>query len=188
MTDPECGPSAVQGRPLCRRYALVIPGVAPVHVRDAGGIGKQPLFWVLGWLADGECEALGLCLGAQAPPQMLDDFRRRGLERVWHLEPPDDGCAQEAVGATLAIERAFPGALASSRPHMLPDAAAVARDIGDRLIRAVRRHGHFESEAAALDFVVRALQRAERGLDRERLMARTQPRLDANAQVARVAA
>ena len=187
MTDPERDPSSVQGRPLCRRYALVIPGVTPVHVRDTGGIGEHPLFWILGWLADGECEPQGLCLGAQALPQMLDDFRSRGLERVWHLEPLDDGCAQEAEGATLAIERAFPGALASSRPRMLPNAAAVAKDMRDRLIRAVRRHGHFENETAALDFVARALQRAERGLDRERLMARAQPRLDPEVQAARVA-
>jgi len=187
MTDPERDPSAVQSRPLCRRYALVIPAVTPVRVRDAGGIGTQPLFWAFGWLADGECEPLGLCLGAQALPRMLDDFRSRGLERVWHLEPPGDGGAQEAEDAMLAIERSFPGALASSRPHMLPSAAAVAEDVRDRLIRAVRRHGPFEDEAAALHFVADALQRTERRLDRERLKARARPRLDSEVQAARVA-
>jgi len=188
MTDPEHDPSSVRGRPLCRRYALVIPVVTPVRVRDAGGIGTHPLFWVFGWLADGECEPLGLCLGAQALPQMLDDFKSRGLERVWHLEPLGGGCVQEAEVATLAIDRSFPGALASSRPHMLPSATAVAKDVRDGLVRAVRRHGHFEDEAAALGFVARALQRAERRLDRERLLASAQPRPDPQVQAARVAA
>jgi len=113
---------------------------------------------------------------------MLDDCKRRGLERVWHVEQLDDACAQWAEGATLAIERAFPGARASSRPHMLPGAVAVAEDLRDGLIRAARRHGHFETEAAALDFFALALRRAESRLDREREVAKQRLGLDPGAQ------
>ncbi len=182
MTDLERGLTAVSSRPLCRRYALAIADVALVRVRDAGDIREHPLFWVFGWLADGECEPLGLCLGAHALPRMLDDFKSRGLERVWHVEPLDDGCARDAEVATLAIDRSFPGALASSRPPMLPSAAAVARDVRDGLLRAVRRHGHFENEAAALDFFALALRRAESRLDRERQMVKERPRHDSGAR------
>lgn len=187
MTDPERELTSVSRRPLCRRYALVIPLVARVRVRDAGDLREHPLFWVFGWLADGECEPLGLCLGAQALPGMLDDFKRRGLERVWHVESLGDGCAQDAEVATLAIDRTFPGALASSRPHMLASAAAVAKEVRDGLLRAVRRHGHFENEAAALDFFALALRRAESRLDRERQMAKERPRLDSGEQTATIA-
>ena len=184
MTHPEHDLGSVASRPLCRRYALAVPAVTLVRVSDATGVREHSLFWVFGWLADGECEVLGLCLGAHALPRMLDDFRRRGLERVWHVEPIGDGCAQEVESATLAIERAFPGALASSRPHLLPGALAVSAGVRDGLTRAVRRHGHFEDEAAALDFLARALHRAERRLDRERQVAKEWPRPGSGAQTA----
>ncbi len=178
MTDLERDLTSVSSRPLCRRYALAIAEVTLARVRDAGGIREQPLFWVVGWLADGECEPLGLCLGRHALTRMLDDFKRRGLERVWHVEPLGD----EAEVAALAIDRSFPGALASSRPPMVASATTVAKDVRDGLLRAVRRHGHFENEAAALDFFALALHRAESRLDRERQMAKERPRLDPGAQ------
>lgn len=184
MTDLEPDLTSVSSRPLCRRYALAIAEVTHVRVRDAGGIGQHPLFWVFGWLVDGECEPLGLCLGAHALTPMLDDFKRRGLERLWHLEPLGDASTQEAEVAALAIERSFPGALASSRPPMTASATTVAKDVRDGLRRAVRRHGPFENEAAALDFVALALRRAERRLDRERRMAKDRPAFDVGAQAA----
>ena len=184
MTDLERDLTSVSGRPLCRRYALAIAEVSLVRVREAGGIREHPLFWVFGWLADGECEPLGLCIGAHALPRMLDDFKSRGLQRIWHVEPLGDGCVQDAGVATLAIDRSFPGALASSRPHMLPSAAAVAKDVRNGLVRAVRRHGHFENEAAALDFFALALRRAEHRLDRGRQMAKERPRHDSGARTA----
>ena len=187
MTDPEHDLTSVSSRPLCRRYALAIADVTSVRVRDARGIQKHPLFWVFGWLADGECEPLGLCLGAHALTPMLDGFRRRGLERIWHVEPLGDGGAQEAEVATLAIDRSFPGALASSRPAMIASAMTVAKEVRDGLLRAVRRHGHFENEAAALDFFALALRRAESRLDRERQMTKGRPRLDSGAQAATLA-
>lgn len=183
--DPERDPSAVANRPLCRRYALVIPAVTRVRVSVAQDMREHAAFWMLGWLADGECEPLGLCVGAHALPGMLDDFKSRGLERVWHVAPLEgDAYAQEAGEAVLAIERSFPGARASSRPHMLPGALAVAREVRDGLTRAVRRHGHFERESAALEFLGLALLRAERRLDRERRMAKERHRLDAGAATA----
>jgi hypothetical protein len=60
----------------------------------------------------------------------------------------------------------------------------VAKDVRNGLIRAVRRHGHFENESAALDFFALALRRAEHRLDRERQMAKERPRLDSGAQTA----
>jgi hypothetical protein len=67
---------------------------------------------------------------------------------------------------------------------VLPVPERVAERVRAYLIRAVRRHGHFENEAAALDFIAVALQRAERRLDRERLIAKERPRLDSGAQMA----
>ncbi|MBC7671512.1 MAG: hypothetical protein H7247_03750 [Polaromonas sp.] len=187
MTDPGREPTSVSSRPLCRRYALAIAEVTFVRVRDASDIREHPLFWVFGWLADGECEPLGLCIGAHALPPMLAGFKSRGLERVWHVEALGAESAQDAEVATLAIDRSFPGALSSSRPHMLPSAVVAASHVRDGLLRAVRRHGHFENEAAALDFFALALRRAEIRLDRERQMAKERPRLDSGARTATLA-
>src|ERR1700712_5781806 len=74
MTDLEHELTSVSSRTLCRRYALAIPEVTFVRVRDASDVREHPLFWVFGWLADGECEPLGLCIGAHALPPMLAGF------------------------------------------------------------------------------------------------------------------
>ena len=68
--------------------------------------------------------------------------------------------------------------------QLLPAADAIAEQVREYLIRVIRRHGPFENEAAALDFIAVGLQRAERRLDRERLVAKERPRLDSGARMA----
>lgn len=135
---------------------------------DAGTVKEHAIFWTFGWLVDGECEPLGLCLGADELPRMLDDFKSRGLERLWHVESLHDGCVREVESAILAIDRSFPGALTSSQPSMFQSAATVAREVREELTRLVQRHGDFESKAAALTVIESELRRAECRIDRER--------------------
>ena len=52
-----------------------------------------------------------------------------------------------------------------------------AANLHESLVRSVGRHGCFANQAAALDFVTNALLRAERRLDRERVIAMTEPRI-----------
>jgi hypothetical protein len=165
MTDLERELTSVSSRPLCRSYALVIAAVAPVRLRDAGHSRERPLFWVFGWLTDGECEPLGACVGVQALPQMLAGLKSRGLQRIWRI------AALDAERAKSAMAREFPRALASATSDLSPVALAVATEVRETVIRALRRHRQFEDEAQALDIVALALQRAERRLDSERRMA-----------------
>ncbi len=188
MANSESDLTSALRRPLCQRYALGIPGAAVVRLRDAAGFREESLYWVLGWLVDGECEPLGVCVGAQALPRMMADLKTRGAQRIWHVAARvDDGGGQAGEVAARALTDAFPGALASSRPHVLPIAEAVAKDVRTGLIRAIRRRGHFDSGAAALDFVAHALQRAERRLDRERLAARERSPIHPDARTASAA-
>jgi transposase-like protein len=170
-------------RPLCRRYVLCIADAVVVRWRHAGHFRERELHWLFGWLADGECEPLGAWMGPQALRQMRAELKDRGVQSVRHVALLHDALP-ESEGAACAIELAFPGAMTSSRPPLWPVAEAMAVDIRQRLGRAVRRHGSFANETAALDFVAGALQRAERRLDRERRIAKERPRLDSGARMA----
>lgn len=171
MSDSEPEPASVSSRPLCRRYALAIAAVTHVRLREGAHGREHPVFWVFGWLADGECEPLGFCIGAHALPRMLGDLERRGLQRIWRVAAPAVGSAVDAEIARAALLRAFPQALAGQTAETPPEVLAVVAEVGETVMRAIRRHRLFEDEAQALDVVALALQRAERRLDGERRMA-----------------
>ncbi len=182
-------------RPLCRRYVLGIFDASVVRLRDADGFRDHPVHWAFGWLADGECEPLGAWIGsergAESPLRMRADLKRRGVERIWHVTGTDAGNLQECVSAAFSstmarssVDGLLTDARAASRWRMLPSPELVAEHVREGLIRAIRRHGSFESEAAVLDFVAGALQRTERRLDRGGVIAKVRPRQDPGAQMA----
>jgi hypothetical protein len=151
----------------------------------AGGPRDHPILWGFGWLADGECEPLGAWAGGFGGlARMLADLKARGVERIWHMASFHVAVLDHGEAVAPVVEAAFPGALATSRPQVLPVADAVAEQVREYLIRVIRRHGPFENEAAALDFIAVGLQRAERRVDRERLVAKERPRLDSGARMA----
>ena len=169
MTDAGRSRTQWLNRPLSRRYGWVLIDVASVRLRDAEGLHDHRVRWAFGWLADGECEALGAWMdregGSDEAGRLLMDLRARGLERMWHAWGPGLGTGQEQ-------ERA-------------PQSPGLEADqVREALTRAIRRRGSFESADAVLDFMAGALQRAERRLDRERLVARGRPRLESGAQMA----
>ena len=185
-------PSGWLRRALCRRYILGIFDVAIVRLRDADGFRDHPVHWAFGWLADGECEPLGAWIesdsGAESPLQMLADLKGRGVERIWHVTGPDVGNLQERVSAAFSsttarssVDSLLTDARAASRRHVLPSPELAAEHVREGVIRAIRRHGSFESEAAVLDFFAGALQRMERRLYRGGVMAKVSPRQDAGA-------
>jgi len=185
-------PSGWLRRPLCRRYILGIFDVAIVRLRDADRFRDHPVHWAFGWLADGECEPLGAWIesdsGAENPLQMLADLKGRGVERIWHVTGAEVGHLQERVSAAFSgrtvrssVDRVRTEALAASGQHGLPSPGRAAEQLREGLMRAIRRHGSFESEAAVLDFFAGALQRMERRLDRGGVMAKVSPRQDAGA-------
>jgi transposase-like protein len=157
-------------RPLCRRYESAIFDVATVRLCVADGLARRRVRWAFGWLADGECEALGGWMdpadGTPDPRQLLAGLQARGLERIRYLAGPGTGSVPDPM----------------PQPTLLQ-----AAQVRVRLARAIRRHGCFETEAAVLDFVSDALQRAERRLDRERLIAKGKLRLDPGVRMAPLA-
>jgi transposase-like protein len=85
---------------------------------------------------------------------------------------------QIVVQWRLALTQLAPlFALPTSLRRVVDSGDRTAANLHRSLVRAIDRHGSFVSQAAALEFVVDALLRAERRLDRARAVAVTQPRI-----------
>ena len=186
--------SDVSTRPLCRRYVLGLFDIAAMRWRDAAGVRDHPVLWAFGWLADGECEPLGVWIesgGESAGPLgLLADLKARGLERIRHVAGTDTGQLREraaamfsSAGGPSSVERIVTDASAASRRQVPESPELAAETVREALARAIRRRGSFASEAAALDFISGALQRTERRLDRERAIAKVRPRQESGAQM-----
>jgi len=179
-------------RPLCRRYVLGVFDAAAVRWREAGGQSAHRVHWAFGWLADGECEPLGVWI-ERAPDGvflMLADLQARGVERIWRVAGTeswqiDERTAPALLGKRmrLSADQLAPDASAASPQHEMVSAQLVVDQVREGLIRALRRRGSFDGEADAFGFVAGVLQRAERRLDRERLLAKGLLRLDAGVQI-----
>jgi transposase-like protein len=157
-------------QPLCRSYALGAFQLVAVRVRDAEGVREVAMRWGWGWLADGECEPLGAWLGSSLVG-VFADLKSRGVERIWHVTGTDAGLScgppsAELGDSALCIDRLFGEGPAGSRWDTWGASALAVEQVRDGLVRAIRRHGCFDSEAAVLDFMAGALQRTERRLDR----------------------
>lgn len=176
-------PSGWLRRPLCRRYILGAFDVAVVRLRDGDGCRDHRVHWASGWLADGECEALGAWIeadgGSQNPLRMMTDLAARGVERISQVTGTDSVDLRGRVAAAFAgaalpspcIDPPRAEAIAASPRCVRPSPEHAAQQVRESLIRGIRRHGSFVSEAAVLDFFAGALQRMERRLDRGGVMA-----------------
>jgi hypothetical protein len=185
------GNSDVSTRALCRRYVLGMFDIAVVRWRDAAAVRDLPVHWAFGWLADGECEPLGVWLEPTQDPavplRLLADLRTRGLERIRHVAGAgrlreQAAAAFSSAGGRSSVERADAHASGSARRHAPDSAERAAEGVRTALARAIRRQGSFASATAALDFISGALQRMERRLDRERAIAKARPRHESGAQ------
>jgi len=163
-------------KPLCRRYIASTFEVASFKCGAAGAIRKRQVEWAFGWLPDGECEGLGAWLRTEPErtygAALVDDLKIRGVERLLTVAGTAPGEVPAAFcGRTprASIDRLLAQALEASDRHGLPSPNRITEEIAGSLDRAIRRHGAFDDEAAAVDFIASALQRAERRLDRERL-------------------
>jgi hypothetical protein len=194
MTFPMLEPTQCRNRPLCRRYFLCVFNVAVLRWTEGADAQDRIVHWALGWLIDGECESLGAWIepasGAHDLSWLIADLKIRGVERIWYATGTSIEPFQEQMAASFSsktardsVRRVVGEVMAESRWRGIRTPAHVAEEVRGTLTRALRRHGRFfESEAAGLDFVAGALQRAERRLDRARAMATLSPRHDPAAR------
>lgn len=129
--------------------------------------------------------ASALCALAAAGSSEAASAALRAFERgQWGERYP-----QIVVQWRLALAQWAPlFALPAALRRMVVSGDRTAANLHAGLVRSVGRHGCFANQAAALDFVTGALLRAERRLDRERVVAVTAPRLHRVAPAGRSAA
>lgn len=169
-------------RPLCRRYAVGAFGDASARINDNSGVYERSVYWALGWLGNGECDALGAWMASPTRLQtwlrILEDLKQRGVLRIWRTAADWSGHLGDGMSAARSsINGSMTGGICSDAPAGKSEKSVrppEAEDIRRRLAQGFRRHGVFESEGAVLDFVATTLQRAERRFDRERLTANGQ--------------
>lgn len=171
-------------RSLCRRYPAVHIGGLRVSIRHEVPARTGAWQWALGLASDGGLEVLGLWQGEgdELPQRIAADLNARGVERIEVLLADDglsDSLARFRPRLICAVgEGALDaGGLAPHLPSAVLRTEAAAQWMQARLQRSVLRHGPFESDAVAADFIAAALTRAERALQGEvgRLQLRDVP-------------
>lgn len=180
ITEPAC----VSSKALCCRYLVV--HLSKVGVPAVGGQASRSSGWysALGLASDGGFEVLGLWRGEgdELPQRIAADLNVRGVERIDALLA--DGGVSDALARfrPRLICAVGEGALGAGglAPHLqsaVLRTEAAAQWLQARLQRSVLRHGPFESDAVAADFIAAALTRAERALQGEvgRLQLRDMP-------------
>ena len=184
-------------RPLCRSYVFGVFDVATARWCDARGKSAHRMHWALGWLPDGECEPLGVWIErpSDGVGPILADLKERGVGRIWRVVGAEGWSTATRRDATILVRSVSRSALALDAgagavlpQHGVASPLLFADQVREALGRAIRRHGSFEDESAALGLVAGVLQRAERRLDRERLVANEQSRLAAGAKPTKLGA
>jgi hypothetical protein len=178
--------------PLSRCYLLGVFDVASVRLRQADQHDDRSVHWGFGCPVDGGAEPLGVWLdttiSGQAPLRIVQDLHFRGVERIWHVTGDDSvsvlQCVTEVFSDTVVFssdDRPRVDRVESPRRREPSPAELAAERARKYLIRAIRRHGSFETEAAALDFVSGALQQMAHHSDRDGA-AKGRPRQRSGAQ------
>lgn len=172
------------GPALCCGYAAACFCALRVPLGEGRRVGGLSWQWALGLASDGGFEVLGLWRGEgdELPRRIAADLNARGVERIDVLLA--DGGLSDVLAwfRPRLICAAGEGPLDAGglAPHLqsaILRTGAAAQWLQARLQRSVLRHGPFESDAVAADFIAAALTRAERALQGEvsRLQLRDVP-------------
>jgi putative transposase len=98
-----------QSRPLEPVYLVVYLDALVVKIRDKSGVRNKSVYVVVGVLADGSKDVLGLWIeaneGAKFWLTILSELRQRGVQDILVL------CADGLTGLPEAVEAAFPQAI-----------------------------------------------------------------------------
>lgn len=158
-------------KPLCSRYAFAEFKILVLPVNDDGAVRDVAWRWALGLYKPGAYELLGAWPSQASHEYVSCNLHERGVERIDAIAddygihrrsrfaraviwPPK--VASEEVGASRALH-----AFSRRQLAAVQSTGAVASQLQSCLARAIRRHGPFADEAAAADFLVQRLQRAD---------------------------
>jgi len=160
---------------LCCRYLVVRFDRLRLPMRHEGAIAKVDWHWALGFFTDGRFEVVGAWRdeGADTPHRVAQDLHDRGIEWIKALAGEDSlvsamdrfrprACRQSTT------ELALSGAFGPRMRQAIRWTEIAAQQLQGRMQTAARKHGPFDDNDAAADFIAQAFQRADRDLLHDR--------------------
>jgi hypothetical protein len=180
LTDDELKTVPWTYGPLCRRHILGVYNTSAVECDEAAPGPKLEVIWALGWISDGECESLGAWIeppeGSEDYPWTVQSLSCRGLERIRTVTGSDVGHLHHCIARALSRSpaRSFHEAAAMDGYPIFTRRMSAFRmqeseAFRGRLSRSLRRHGRFPTKDDALAYVVAALKRLERQLEKHHI-------------------
>jgi len=162
------------GKLLCCRYVFAEFRTLHLPVRNGDAVKQIPWRWALGLFKPNEYELLG-AWPAQVPlPAIANELHDRGMERVHAIsaEAVVDFASRYPGAVTWppagGLDAAVPpsSALGFSRRRLaaLQSAIATAERLQHSITGAIKRKAPFADEGAAVAFLMRALENADRRL------------------------
>lgn len=163
-----------RGRPLCCSYILAEFKTVHLPIREADGVRQVPWRCAIGLFRKGEYEVLGAWPAEFALAQICDDLHQRGTERIMTIAAGDGfDCASrfpDAAMASVSDDSAGVGAPCAAllilprQRAALQSATAISKRFQASITRAIERQAPFADEAAAVAFLTRTLESADRRL------------------------
>lgn len=165
-----------RGYALCRHLSVAHFGFVrlPVVAGNANSSGQVPVIWAIGTLADGQSEQLGIWRQQSEADvtwlQVLGDLWIRGVEWIeWATTAGVSGPASDHLSPRLRIDTwhsadlppSSAGASPGRRGTLVSSVERIARTTQTHLAQSVLRHGSFESDEAAIAFVVARLEHVD---------------------------
>ena len=164
-----------QARPLCCRYLLVHFLEQSARLWAGSSVTTCQLKWALGTASSGQSEALGCWLrsaeGGTSTEATFDELANRGVQRIGFLAgvhstvagaSPLSAITLNRESSSCGISAVSASMLSAWQFRIVESSIAQAAQMQFELERSLRRHGPFETTAAACTFVEAALAHLER--------------------------
>ena len=155
-------------KPLCCRYVLAEFKTLALPVRRDGVVEQSRWRWALGLFKGDQYELLG-AWSSQVPAQSVaHELHDRGIEHFKAISAEGGvDCTSTYPDAVAWSTQSDPHAASTFGPRRraaLESATATAERLQNSITRAIKRQAPFADEAAAVAFLTRTLENADRQL------------------------
>jgi transposase-like protein len=151
-------------KPLCRRYTFAALKTLRLPVCHRDSVKHLHWHWALGLLKQGQYEVLGAWPGEAMSALVASDLHRRGVVHIGAVssEGAADFASRYPETASWPSSDEDVQGFGAGRRAALQAAAATAERLQASIARTIKRRGPFADESAASDYLVQALQKADR--------------------------
>ena len=177
MSKPVESPNSVLGsrpigwrsKPLCSRYVVAEFRTVSLPVRDGDAVKRVHWRWALGLFRQDQYEVLGAWPAHDSPAHVVHELHERGIEHLTVVKGLRLGCTSadgDSVPWSMACDAGGENSpttrgVGPRRLVVSGSTVATAERLQMRITRAIKLRGPFSDEAAAANFLLRALEKAD---------------------------